>query len=291
MRLLNTFNYKIYVPVNNVQKQSILFRNKEFEKKKSFFFSINMQYFKISSLIRPYFTISLHKKIKGFFSTKNDMTIFSKYIEGNFNNQSQFLSFFNVSKNVVDFPRLEHIHCNIKKLGKTPNGKIFLIATYYFPGTELKFFRIRYYTLYPCEFSSQFNPLIAMEIYRVTSKESDSKFLSINLPNNYQICKPYNAIKFNHCTVFWKKKNTNKDQTQNQLLFKGHLHEGGCSIYSIISKYFLHINDDLILTDKVLLVNDRGFDEELFLIYGNNKEIFFQLDKINRGELFDWVFL
>lgn len=291
MRLLNAFNYKIYVPVNNIQKQSILSSNKKFGKKKLFFFPINMQYFIISSLIKPYYTISLHEKIKGFFSAKNDMTIFSKYIEGNFDNQSQFLSFFNVSQNVVDFPRLEHIHCNIKKLGKTSNGKIFLIALYYFPGTELKFFRIRYYTLYPCEFSSHINPLIAMEIYRVTPVDGDLTFLSENFPTNYQICKPNNAIKFNHCTVFWKKKKTNKDQIQNQLLFKGHLHEGGCSIFSIISKYFLHINDDLILTDKVLLVNDRGFDEELFLIYGNNKEIFFQLDKINRGEWFDWVFL
>nr|UXY88280.1 hypothetical protein Cry52Nrm2_p089 [Cryptomonas curvata] len=291
MRLLNTLNYKIYVPANNIQKQTILSRNKKFEKNKFFFFPINMQYFIISSLIKPYYTISLHKKIRGFFSAKNDITIFSKYIEGNFDNQSQFLSFFNVSQNVVDFPRLEHIHCNITKLGKTSNGKIFLIALYYFPGIELKFFRIRYYTLYPCEFSSHINPLIAMEIYRVISEDGDLKFLSDNLTKNYQISKQKNAIKFNHCTVFWKKKKTNKDQTQNQLLFKGHLHEGGCSILSIISKYFLHINDDLILTDKVLLVNDRGFDEELFLIYGNNKEIFFQLDKINRGEWFDWVFL
>jgi hypothetical protein len=291
MRSISTLKFKICIPVNNIQRQSILFTKKNYRGKQLFFFSINMQYFKISSLIKPYYTISLYKKIKGFFYVKNDMNIFCKYIEGNFDNQSQFLSFFKVNQNVIDFPRLEHIHCNIKKLGKASNGKLFLIALYYFPGTELKFFRIRYYTLYPCEFSSQINPLFSMEIYKIAPEEGDLKFVLGNLPKNYQLSKPYDAIKFNHCTVFWRKKKTNNDQKQNQLLFKGHLHEGGCSIFSMISKYFLHINDDLILTDKVLLVNDRGFDEELFLIYGNNKEIFFQLDKIGRGDWFDWVFL
>nr|UXY87776.1 hypothetical protein CcurKRNrm2_p085 [Cryptomonas curvata] len=252
---------------------------------------MNIEFSKNFNFIKPYRAISVDRKLKGFFSAKSDMIIFSKFIEGNFDNQSQFLSFFKVDQNISEFPRLEHIHCTIEKIGKTSDGKIFLIAVYYFPGIELKFFRIRYYTLYPCEFSSRINPLIAMEIYRIIPEEIKEKKILEIIQENYQKEKLYVAIKFNHCTVFWKKGEMKNDKKKRHFLFKGHLHEGGCSIFSAVSKYFLHINDDLILTDKVLLVNDRGFDEELFLIYGNNKEIFFQLDKTKKGWWADWVFL
>ena len=268
----------------------IFFKKNKAEKKK-YLFKMNIEAWKNFSLLKPYYPVSIEKKLTGFFSAKNDMKIFSKYIEGNFDNQSQFLSFFKVTRNIIEFPKLEHIHCIVKKIGKAWNGKIFLIAIYYFPGIDLKFFRIRYYTLYPCEFSSKEKTLISMEIYRVIPEITNKKIFLESYQKNNLKKKNYAAIKFNHCTVFWQKNENNKLKTQNQILFKGHLDEGGCSIFSIISKYFLHINDGLILTDKVLLVNDRGFDEELFLIYGNNKEIFFQLDKINKGEWFDWVFL
>jgi hypothetical protein len=288
MILFNQF--KTYFQNYNKIYQGIFF-NKQANKKKKKFLQIKLQHSKNQNLIKPYHTISIEKKLRGFFSAKTNITIFSKYIEGNFDNQSQFLSFFKVNKNIIEFPKLEHIHCIIKKIGKTSNGKIFLIAMYYFPGIELKFFRIRYYTLYPCEFSNEITPLIAMEIYRIIPKEISKKTFLLNIQKKYKIKKFYAAIKFNYCTVFWIKKEINHDIKKDRFLFKGHLHEGGCSIFSSISKYFLHINDDLVLTDKVLLVNDRGFDEELFLIYGNNKEIFFQLDKINKGGWFDWVFL
>ena len=284
-------HFKTYFPTYKSKLYLCIFSKKQIKNEKQFFFTIKAQYLNDFNLIKPYYTISTDKKLHGFFSAKKDMIIFSKYIEGNFDNQSQFLSFFKVNQYIIEFPKLEHIHCKIKKIGKTSNGKIFLIALYYFPGIELKFFRIRYYTLFPCEFSSKMTSLIAMEIYRIVPEETKNENFLKNIKEKFQYKKIYTAIKFNYCTVFWIKKDIKYSKKNNYFLFKGHLHEGGCSIFSAISKYFLHINDDLILTDKVLLVNDRGFDEELFLIYGNNKEIFFQLDKTNKGEWFDWVLI
>ena len=113
--------------------------------------------------------------------------------------------------------------------------KFFLIAIYYFPGIDLKFFRIRYYTLYPCEFSSKEKTLISMEIYRVIPEITNKKIFLESYQKNNLKKKNYAAIKFSHCTVFWQKNENNKLKTQNQILFKGHLDEGGCSIFSIIS--------------------------------------------------------
>jgi hypothetical protein len=126
-----------------------------------------------------------------------------------------------------------------------------------------------------------------MEIYRILPKKNLKTFSHEKF---FQTYKYHSAIKFNHCSVFWKKNNTYKC-LKKQISFKGYLHEGGCSIFSVFSKYFLHINDNLVLTNRILLVNDRGFDEELSLVYGNSKKIFFQLEKINKGAWYDWVLL
>nr|UXY87285.1 hypothetical protein 1634Bnrm2_p085 [Cryptomonas sp.] len=246
---------------------------------------------KINNSMTPYYTISLLKKLKGFISATLDMNILSKYIQGNFDNYSQSHSFFEINKYFFEFPILEHIHCNIIRISRSWDGKIFLVATYYFPGIEIKFFRVRYYCLHPSDFSSPTNSIILMEIFRVVPPKNQNLFQYNSILRNIEHFNVYTAIKFNHCTVFWSKIRSFNFQKKLCLTFRGHLYQGGCSIYSIISEYFLHINDDLVLTNTDLLVNDRGFDEELFLVYGNNREIFFHLERTKGGIWLDWVFL
>ena len=233
-----------------------------------------------NTLLLTYQPLVIKKKIQGFLLAKKEQKKFETYFTGDFDNQIQTIIDFKISKIKNSWSEHEHIHCSISaKKNKKNEFKLFE-SIYYFPFKNFIPFRERIYYLYPSLFSTKKKTIFQMEILQTTldstfnSEEAykkNEKFLKESCPNTKILSR---------CTIFWFNKLQQNLRQKNNSFFKGELLNGGCTVFSFIDFKFLHIKDNLILTEFSLWVNDRGFDDRA-IKYGNNEKISYKLERVS----------
>nr|UXY86851.1 hypothetical protein CparaKRNrm2_p071 [Cryptomonas paramecium] len=238
-------------------------------------------------LVNVYYVNNLKQRTENYFEYKLKTFQFFNKTESDFNN---FFQFFTYSKKSIKVSsEFKKIHCQLKVKKKYLSGKFLIIACYFFSEFKLNFFRIRFYIIFLPKFHLNLNLIISMEIYKIKTISNAYLYQKGEPSDELKYKKRYNIVKFDNCTVFWGgKKIYNKFYQKTK--FTGFLKEHGCSVIGYNFFQFLHINEKLVLYDYFLLINDKGFSENLVLIYGIKKN-FFKLNKINKGEWDDSSFL
>mmetsp|Transcript_8237 Transcript_8237/g.16447 ORF Transcript_8237/g.16447 Transcript_8237/m.16447 type:complete len:303 (+) Transcript_8237:1422-2330(+) len=242
---------------------------------------------KNDSLIK-YSTFSLKKRIEGFVRAEKETNNLSSLLPGDFGNHSQYLTGLSGKKR-EGVPH-EHIHCFIKKINELPPKKQVFFAQYFFPSPSPKFFRFRLYIIYPCEFSTKEKPVVKMEIIRNSENED---FLNNKDPTkSKKKTKEFFQFgnKLSRCVIFWKPLKDERYLKKSLKIFHGFMENQGCTILASSFPSFLHITDNLLLTPYSFWVNDRGFNEDGFLLYGSKNDVSFQMERLETGGFLDWSF-
>jgi hypothetical protein len=100
---------------------------------------------------------------------------------------------------------------------------------------------------------------------------------------NFFIKDSYYKKTLSRCIVFWGL-NINKINYQGKKgVFIGELLNGGCSIFTPITSEFIDVKDNLILSEYSLWVNDRGYDEQRRIKYGNPEKISYKMGRISNN--------
>ena len=238
--------------------------------------------FPVSRLLLNYQPLSIKKNFKKFLSAKKYQKIFGVLFEGNFDNQIQTIIDAKISRIKKNWPKHEHIHCVVKKQKNPAKNLILFEAFYFFPFENPILFRERVYLLFSSNLSTKQNRIFQMEIlqafknYNFEFKDSSPKLRKFFL-------EPSVGEKIlNQCSIFWILNSPKGNEEQNDFFFSGELLNGGCSIFSFITLKFLEVKDNLILSEHSLWVNDRGFENEGTLEYGNSMKIPYKLDRISK---------
>jgi hypothetical protein len=226
------------------------------------------------TIYRPF---AIKKKIRGFLKAKKSQLVFRKYFQGEFDNQFQTIIDNKISRIKKVWYVHEHIHCSIISPENFSENFDSFEAFYYFPFKNLVPFRERIYLLYPSLFSLKKQLIFQMEILqnqqRLCSKEKTFFFSEDFISQTF----------LNRCMIYWYVNEKKKYCRNSHFFFKGELLNQGCTIFSLSGLEFLHIKDDLILTECSLLVNDRGFDEKGLVKYGNYQKIPFILERASNS--------
>lgn len=234
-----------------------------------------------SKCLLNYRPLSIEKNIKGFLSAKKHYKIFGVLFEGNFDNQIQTIIDSKISQIKNNWQKHEHIHCKVKKQKNPAKNLILFEAFYFFPFENPIPFRERVYLFFSNILSTRQSIIFQMEILQAYNNYSfEFKNSSSKLGKFFQNLSETEKI-LNQCSIFWVLNSTNVDKEKKDFFFAGELINGGCTIFSFIKFKFLQVKDNLILSENSLWVNDRGFDEEGTLEYGNSMKIPYKLDRIS----------
>jgi len=237
--------------------------------------------FCLYTMVKRYKPLAINRKIQGFFLAKQGKAVFKEYFKGEFDNQIQTIIDIKISDIKSSWYLHEHIHCSITKQKYISKDKGLLHAIYYFPFKTSILFRDRIYFFYPSIFSTKQKIIFQMEILQNNLKKN--LLYNLNtvktdfLPSeNYDF-----AEDLIRCTILWSLSSGQKIFQKDYPIFIGELINGGSSIFSFTSFEFLHVKDNLILSEYALWVNDRGFTNREILKYGNLKNFSYRMERIS----------
>ena len=227
-------------------------------------------------LLLNYQPSTVKQKIQDYLVNNKNQKFFVKNFEGNFDNQNQTLidiKIFNIRNSWIEH---EHIHCSINQNKNYMGGYKILQAVYYFPFKKAIPFRERIYLINPNLFSSKRKLLFQMEILKNHEiKNFKKKKLFLN-DLNYKKT-------LSRCIIFWGLNKNKINYKGKKGIFIGELLNGGCSIFSPITSEFIDVKDNLILSEYSLWVNDRGYDEQRIIKYGNPEKISYKMGRISNN--------
>jgi len=232
-------------------------------------------------LILCYEPAAVKNKIKEYFLAKQYEPVFIRYFDGEFDNQNQTIIDLKISEITSSWCVHEHIHCSVTKQKYVKNNVNLFQAVYYFPYKIPILFRERVYLFYPCLFSTTQKTIFQMEILQNNSKK--------NLLYDFSPVKTEGITFERHdykkdlirCTILWSVKSQKTIFQKENTIFMGELLNGGCSIFSFISFEFLHVKDNLLLSEYSLWVNDRGYTDRGVVRYGNPKKISYKMERLS----------
>uniref|UniRef100_A0A7S1XBU0 Uncharacterized protein n=1 Tax=Compsopogon caeruleus TaxID=31354 RepID=A0A7S1XBU0_9RHOD len=238
------------------------------------------------SLASPYSAQSLARRMVRRDLARRRMDEFLAWFSGDFDNYAQVAQ----ERALGLFPREggghEHIHCQLQNLDSTlGNGHIF--AKYYFDGNPSKIFRSRLYRVSISDSSASGE--LEMRIYRFYA-ETESRLREHNFDvTKVDLTKDDLYEWLEGCEVFWYKGDGNVEGLNHQPHFIGYMEGGGCSVFSREIQGMIHIKDDLIMTQKDLWVNDRGFTDNGDYVYGNRRGIHYKMQRVLPGDELWWT--
>lgn len=193
-------------------------------------------------------------------SLQNDLVLFNKCFEGEFDN---FQQVFKQKEDKVANVQ-EHIHSIFKKVSLPQIGNCVYYVLQYSDGDSTKIYRQRLYNFT----INKIAEAIQLTIY--SFKNDGAYYYSHVRPFQLEKISLENLTTTDGCEVYWKKQGEK---------FIGFMTDKACNLISKRSGKKVFITDSLVLTKDEIWIRDEAYDEQRNYVFGNKDKIHHKLKR------------
>jgi hypothetical protein len=204
---------------------------------------------------------------------------FLKCFQGHFDNHGQVVADRAAGLEPREGGGHEHIHCHVRRLALSPSpssqppAEAFLLASYYFDGKPECVFRERLYSLHEVSSDVQFGRCVQMRIFQLReSMETELRAAAGTVDAlQWSSADVADSLHIPGADVFWRRRGDR---------FEGKMRTESVLVHSARQGMPIVVRDDVTLWHDALWVNDRGYDTEGNYLYGNVRNVPYQMDRV-----------
>lgn len=210
------------------------------------------------------------------------LTRFLEGFQGDFDNYRQICD--ERKNNAPRAERHEHIHCKVIPVHKPDISDDALVyANYYFNGKPSLVYRQRLYAI-----SINDSGKIRMKIYcpsnmqELIIRKYEYNFDKIELG---KLGDPSEFEYLEGCDIYWREEEEEHPELPSRgSYFFGYMNGGGAIVDSKVMGGRIEVKDELVMTKEDLWVNDRAFNMDGIMLYGNMAGISYKMVRVHESE-------